>query len=78
MPLQLPAVLGRDVSGTVTAVGAGVTAFAPGARVLGWVPGGAYAEVVAAPVDCFAPVPANMDLPDAGARIVRRLRSSGD
>ena len=67
MPLALPAVLGRDVSGTVTAVGPGVTAFAPGDRVLGRVPGGGYAELVVAPLDGWARLPAKLDLADAGA-----------
>ncbi len=66
MPLVLPAVLGRDASGTVAAVGPGVTEFAIGDRVLGRVMGG-YAELVLAPVDAWAPVPAKLDLADAGA-----------
>ena len=41
MPLTLPAILGRDASGTVTAVGPGVSGFKAGDRVLGRVPGGA-------------------------------------
>jgi NADPH:quinone reductase-like Zn-dependent oxidoreductase len=67
MPLALPAVLGRDASGTVAAMGPGVSAFAVGDRVLGRVPGGGYAELVVAPVDAWAPVPAALDLADAGA-----------
>jgi NADPH:quinone reductase-like Zn-dependent oxidoreductase len=67
MPLTLPAVLGRDASGTVTAVGPGVTALAVGDRVLGRVPGGGYAEIVVAPLASWARVPAKMDLADAGA-----------
>jgi NADPH:quinone reductase-like Zn-dependent oxidoreductase len=66
MPLDLPVILGRDASGTVAAVGAGVTEFAIGDRVLGRVMGG-YAELVVAPVDAWAPVPAKLDLADAGA-----------
>jgi NADPH:quinone reductase-like Zn-dependent oxidoreductase len=66
MPLDLPAVLGRDASGTVAAVGAGVTEFAVGDRVLGRITGG-YAELVVGPVDAWAPVPAKLDLADAGA-----------
>lgn len=66
MPLDLPAVLGRDASGEVVEIGAGVTAFKVGARVLGRVMGG-YAELVVAPVDSWAEVPAKMDLVDAGA-----------
>ena len=67
MPLNLPTVLGRDASGTVAAVGPGVTAFKVGDRVLGRVPGGGYAELVAGPLDAWAPVPDDMDLADAGA-----------
>jgi NADPH:quinone reductase-like Zn-dependent oxidoreductase len=67
MPLNLPAVLGRDASGTVAAVGPGVTAFAVGDRVLGRVPGGGYAEIVVAPVGSWARVPPKLDLADAGA-----------
>jgi NADPH:quinone reductase-like Zn-dependent oxidoreductase len=67
MPLRLPAVLGRDASGTVAAMGPGVTGFAVGDRVLGRVPGGGYAELVVAPVDAWAHVPAKLELADAGA-----------
>jgi NADPH:quinone reductase-like Zn-dependent oxidoreductase len=67
MPLTLPAILGRDASGTVTAVGPGVTSLTPGDRVLGQVPGGAYAELVAAPLDRWARLPDGLDLADAGA-----------
>ena len=67
MPLQFPAVLGRDASGTVSAVGPGVSAFAIGDRVLGRVPRGGYAEIVAAPVACWARLPAKANLADGGA-----------
>ena len=67
MPLTLPAILGRDASGTVTAVGPGVSGFKAGDRVLGRVPGGAYAELVVAPLDSWAPLPQGLDLADAGA-----------
>jgi len=66
MPLELPAVLGRDVAGTVAAVGPGVTAFAVGARVLGLVKQG-YAELVVAALEAWAPMPAKLDLIDAAA-----------
>jgi NADPH:quinone reductase-like Zn-dependent oxidoreductase len=66
MPLELPAVLGRDVAGTVVAVGPGVTAFTVGARVLGLVQRG-YAEIVVASLDAWAPVPAKLDLTEAAA-----------
>lgn len=64
--LELPAVLGRDVSGEVVAVGPSVTSPRVGARVLGLVNRG-YAEYVVAPVDAWAEVPAGMDLVDAAA-----------
>jgi NADPH:quinone reductase-like Zn-dependent oxidoreductase len=66
MPLTLPAVLGRDASGEVVEVGPGVTRFAVGARVMGLVMG-AYAELVVAPADAWALVPAKIDLVDAAA-----------
>jgi len=66
MPLTFPAILGRDASGIVTAVGAGVTDFVVGARVMGLV-NAAYAEYVVAPAGAWAEVPAGMDLVDAAA-----------
>ena len=66
MPLALPAVLGRDVSGTVSEVGEGVTRLKPGDRVLGLVRGG-YAEQVVAPQEAFALVPEGLDLLQAAA-----------
>jgi NADPH:quinone reductase-like Zn-dependent oxidoreductase len=66
VPLQFPAILGRDASGVVVAVGVGVTAFQIGSRVMGLVTR-AYAEFVVASTDAWADVPATMDLVDAGA-----------
>jgi len=66
MPLTLPAVLGRDVSGEVVEVGASVTKWKIGARVMGLVNGG-YAELIVAPADAWAEVPAKIDLVDASA-----------
>jgi NADPH:quinone reductase-like Zn-dependent oxidoreductase len=66
-PLKFPAILGRDLSGTVAAVGPAVTALKVGDRVLGRVPGGAYAELAVGPIDAWALVPSRMDLADAGA-----------
>ncbi|HEY2899473.1 MAG TPA: NADP-dependent oxidoreductase [Polyangia bacterium] len=65
-PLTFPAVLGRDVSGEVVAVGPGVIAFKVGTRVLGFVDHG-YAAFVVAPVDAWAEVPAGLELIDAAA-----------
>ena len=66
MPLDLPAILGRDVAGEVVAVGPRVTNFKVGARVLGYVKNG-YADYVVAPVGAWAEVPAKLDLVDAAA-----------
>jgi NADPH:quinone reductase-like Zn-dependent oxidoreductase len=65
-PVTFPVVLGRDASGEVIEVGADVKGFAKGDRVMGLV-WGAYAELVAAPADSWAKVPAGFDLADAGA-----------
>ncbi|MBT2385861.1 NADP-dependent oxidoreductase [Streptomyces sp. ISL-11] len=57
--------LGFDVSGTVEAVGDGVTLYAPGDEVYGMPrfphPAGAYAEYVTAPTRHFAPKPRGLD-----------------
>jgi NADPH:quinone reductase-like Zn-dependent oxidoreductase len=66
MPLELPAVLGRDASGEVVAVGPGVRAPGVGARVLGFVKQ-AYAEYVVAPADAWAELPPALDLVEAAA-----------
>jgi NADPH2:quinone reductase len=70
MPLQFPAQLGGDVSGTVEAVGDGVTAFKPGDKVMGMInpmANGAYAEKIVAPAGAFIVIPDGIDLVDAGA-----------
>jgi NADPH:quinone reductase-like Zn-dependent oxidoreductase len=65
-PVDFPGILGRDASGVVVEVGEGVSSFTVGDRVLGLVHG-AYAELVAAPVDAWAKIPEGLDLVDAGA-----------
>jgi NADPH:quinone reductase-like Zn-dependent oxidoreductase len=65
-PIEFPSILGRDASGKVVEVGAGVTAFAVGDRVLGMVKGG-YAELVASPADSWAKIPPGLDVAEAGA-----------
>lgn len=66
VPLDLPAVLGRDVAGEVVAVGADVKSLRVGARVLGLVNHG-YAELVVASVDSFAELPPGLDVVEAAA-----------
>jgi NADPH2:quinone reductase len=64
--LQLPHVVGYDVAGTVTALGAGVTAFKPGDRVAASVQHG-YAETAVADASACARVPQSVDLIVAAA-----------
>lgn len=66
MPLELPAVLGRDAAGKVVKVGAGVTTFQVGDSVMGLV-NGAYAEFVVAATDAWAQLPVGLDEIGAGA-----------
>jgi NADPH:quinone reductase-like Zn-dependent oxidoreductase len=65
-PLQLPAILGRDVSGVVQAVGANVRHFKPGDRVLA-LTNATYAELVAVDDSDVAHLPDGVDLADAAA-----------
>ncbi|MEV0671849.1 NADP-dependent oxidoreductase [Mycobacterium sp. NPDC050441] len=66
-----PFVLGWDVSGTVEAVGMGVTVHRPGDEVFGLLPfphgHGAYAEYAVGPARVFVPKPANLDHVQAAA-----------
>ncbi|MCX4767028.1 NADP-dependent oxidoreductase [Streptomyces sp. NBC_01275] len=66
-----PFVLGWDVSGTVEAVGIGVSAFRPGDEVFGMLPypygHGSHAEYVLAPARALVRKPANIDHTEAGA-----------
>jgi NADPH:quinone reductase-like Zn-dependent oxidoreductase len=65
LDLELPAVLGWDVSGTVTALGPGVEAFTVDDEVFGMIrfpePGRAYAEYVTAPSDQLVARPEAVD-----------------
>jgi NADPH:quinone reductase-like Zn-dependent oxidoreductase len=66
-----PFVLGWDVSGTVDAVGPGVTLYKPGDEVFGLLPfpqgHGAYAEYVVGPTRAFVPKPDRLDHVQAAA-----------
>jgi len=66
MPLDLPAILGRDTSGTVAEVGPEAGAFKVGDKVFGLIKQG-YAEQVVAKAAELALVPAGLDLRDAAA-----------
>lgn len=68
---RLPLVLGWDVSGTVEAVGIGVTLHEPGDEVFGMLPypsgAGAFAEYVVAPARAMAAKPKSLDHTQAAA-----------
>jgi NADPH:quinone reductase-like Zn-dependent oxidoreductase len=68
-----PITPGFEVSGTVRAVGLGVTRFAVGERVVGLVRFGAYASVVAVPENQVFAVPEGLSLEEAGALPVASL-----
>lgn len=65
MPLKFPAVLGRDVAGEVAALGAGVTNFKVGDKVMGLV-NKSYAEFLVAKADELTKVPQGLDPKNAG------------
>lgn len=69
-PVTLPHVPGYDVSGTLAALGAGVSRFTVGDPVVGFLPMGAdgsAAEYVVAPADVLVPAPSSIPLADAAA-----------
>ena len=65
-PLSFPAILGRDVSGVVQAVGANVKHFKAGDRVLAF-SNATYAELVAVDDSDVTHLPDGMDLANAAA-----------
>jgi NADPH:quinone reductase-like Zn-dependent oxidoreductase len=65
-PLAFPAILGRDVSGVVQAVGTNVKHFKPGDRVLA-LSNATYAELVAVDDSDVTHLPDGVDLADAAA-----------
>jgi NADPH:quinone reductase-like Zn-dependent oxidoreductase len=65
-PLELPAILGRDISGIVREVGAGVSEFAPGDKVMA-LGNKAYAELAAVTATDLTHVPEGLDLVEAAA-----------
>lgn len=70
IPVALPHVPGYDVSGTVEAVGEGVTRFHVGDAVIGFLPmteSGSAAEYVVAPADALVTAPTSIPLADAAA-----------
>ncbi|MEV7771823.1 NADP-dependent oxidoreductase [Kitasatospora sp. NPDC086791] len=71
LDVHFPLVMGWDAAGVVRAVGGGVSEFAPGDEVYGYVrkdavEHGTYAELVSAPVRTLARKPAALDWAQAG------------
>ena len=69
-PVTLPHVPGYDVSGTIEALGEGVTGLHVGDTVVGFIPmgeSGSAAEYVVAPADVLVSAPTAIDLADAAA-----------
>jgi putative PIG3 family NAD(P)H quinone oxidoreductase len=60
-------ILGLEVSGTITAVGHGVTEWTVGQQVCALLAGGGYAEYVAVPAGQLMPVPRSVTLQEAAA-----------
>lgn len=66
MPLKLPAILGRDVAGTVVKTGANVRNLQPGQKVIGLV-NASYAEYLTARADHLTVIPDGLDLEESAA-----------
>lgn len=66
-PPGVSPIMGLEVAGIVEAVGEGVTAWAPGARVAALLPGGGYAEYAVVDARHALPVPDDIPLEDAAA-----------
>jgi len=64
---DLPFTPGNEFAGTVRAVGAGVSHFKAGDKVIGFARSGAFAEQVRAPADVLMPMPPDMDFDIAAA-----------
>jgi putative PIG3 family NAD(P)H quinone oxidoreductase len=60
-------VLGLEMAGVVSELGAGVDGWQVGDQVCAVLPGGGYAEQVTVPASCALPVPAGVDLVEAAA-----------
>jgi NADPH:quinone reductase-like Zn-dependent oxidoreductase len=65
-PVELPAILGRDLAGEVERVGAGVTGFDRGQRVMA-LAAGTYAELTTVKADVLSPIPEKLTFEQAAA-----------
>lgn len=67
LPADAATVLGLECAGTITAVGADVTAWSVGDRVCALLDGGGYADEVVVPSSQVMPVPSGVSLIEAAA-----------
>ncbi len=67
---QLPATVGMELCGTITALGAGVTDLAEGQRVAAYCGFGALADYAAIPASLCVPIPDMMTAEDAAAFLI--------
>ena len=65
-PLELPAILGHDIAGTVRQLGEGVTGFAPGDHVIA-IGEKTYAELVVVKATDLAHLPDGLDVAESAA-----------
>lgn len=72
-PVRLPFVLGNEVAGTVSSVGAGVTSPRVGDRVVTAAAAGAYAEYCSAPAALVAQLPSDIDFDTAAAALLKGM-----
>ncbi|MEB3034222.1 quinone oxidoreductase family protein [[Mycobacterium] nativiensis] len=72
-PAELPFVVGNEVAGTVAQVGAEVTGFGVGDRVVTAAAAGAYAQYCTAPASLVAPIPAGIDSAVAAAALLKGM-----
>lgn len=72
-PMQLPFTPGSEAAGTVRAVGAGVTGFAPGDRVASTNFRGAYAELAVVPADRAVRIPERVTTRQAAAVMLQGM-----
>src|SRR5665213_2514955 len=66
MPVEFPAILGRDLAGEVVEYGRNVTGFSKGMRVMA-LANGAYAEYTVVKAEVLAPIPDALSFEQAGA-----------
>ncbi|GFG76086.1 quinone oxidoreductase family protein [Mycobacterium botniense] len=72
-PRDTPFIPGMEVCGTVAGLGAGVTGFSPGERVVTANASGAYAELSTAPAEFTAKVPEDVSPSEAASVLLKGL-----